>query len=131
MSSRPFYTRLCLPFWPVGLSCSPYADGALWANVERLWSVGLDSLSVPLRSFWLCSWTRPPRLALENVLFCNSFLRRHLTPTSEGAHLPSVRGSIGRLKRSRMYMTPLAALIWLIILLANWYCASHVQDWLE
>lgn len=33
--------------------------------------------------------------------------------------------------RCRWYMTPLAVIIWLLILLANGYCACHVKGWLE
>jgi hypothetical protein len=33
--------------------------------------------------------------------------------------------------RWRWYMTPLAVLIWLIILLGNGYCALHVKEWVR
>src|SRR5436309_1542147 len=111
MWSRPFCMRRCWPFWQAGLSCLPCVAGELWASVERPWSGGLDSLSAPLRSFWLLSWTLPPWLARENILSYDFSLRRHLIPIEKDAYFPSARGSNGRLKRSRMH--------WIVLLGAS------------
>src|SRR5205085_218859 len=62
-----------------------------------------DSLSAPLRSFWLLSWTLSPWLVLENILSYDFSLRKHLIPIEKDAYFPSARGSNGRLKRSRMH----------------------------